>query len=111
MPKPTGPSPSGTPVNKSDAVRDELAKNPKAGSKEIITALAERGIKVAPSLIYFVKSKANQKKRQAKRDAVAQGMRNSGLTNPVEIIIRVKGLADEVGGMKSLKQLVDLLAE
>src|SRR5688500_9476124 len=50
--------------NKSDAIREELAQNPKAKSKEIIDALAARGIKVAPSLIYFVKGKASHAKRK-----------------------------------------------
>ena len=35
-----GSSSNGTPINKSDAIRDELAKNPKAGSKAITAALA-----------------------------------------------------------------------
>jgi hypothetical protein len=32
-------------------------------------------------------------------------------SNPVELVLRVKDLAREVGGIKHLKQLVDLLAE
>jgi type II secretory pathway component PulC len=43
MSKSTNPNSNGTPVNKSDAVRQELAKNPQAGSKAITAALAERG--------------------------------------------------------------------
>ena len=111
MSKSTSSSSNGTPINKSDAIREELAKNPKAGSKAITAALAERGIKVAPSLIYFVKSKANQKKRKARRALAEETGRQAGAANPVELVIRVKDLAREVGGMKYLKQLVDLLAE
>ena len=111
MSKSNNPGSNGTPINKSDAVREELAKNPKAGSKAITAALAERGIKVAPSLIYFVKSKANQKKRNARRDLAEETSRQAGAVNPLELVIRVKNLAREVGGMKNLKQLVDLLAE
>jgi hypothetical protein len=107
----TSSSSNGTPINKSDAIREELAKNPKAGSKAITAALAERGIKVAPSLIYFVKSKASQKKRKARRELAEETSRQAGANNPVELVIRVKDLAREVGGMKYLKQLVDLLAE
>jgi hypothetical protein len=111
MSKASTPSPNGTPVNKSDAVREVLAQNPKATSKEITTTLAGRGIKVAPSLIYFVKSKDNHKKRKARRALAEETSRQAGATNPLELVIRVKDLAREVGGMKSLKQLVDLLAE
>ena len=106
-----GPSPNGTPVNKSDAIREELARNPKADSKAVIAALAGRGVKVAPSLVYFVKSKANQKKRKARRALAEETGRKSGAANPLELVIRVKDLANEVGGIKNLKQLVDLLAE
>ena len=66
---------------------------------------------MAPSLIYFVKSKANQKKRKARRALAEETSRQAGAINPLELIIRVKDLARELGGMKSLKQLVDLLAE
>src|SRR4051812_31452146 len=98
-------------VNKSDAVREFLAQSPKATSQEVVTALAEKGIRVAPSLIYFVRSKQKQAKRQARRERVAESSRQSGAANPVEVVLRVKDLAREVGGFKNLKQLVDLLAE
>jgi hypothetical protein len=97
--------------NKSDAIREHLAQFPKAKSSEIVAALAEKGIKVAPSLIYFVKSKQRQAKQRAKRDKVAASSRESGAANPVEVVLRVKDLARELGGIKNLKQLVDLLAE
>ena len=98
-------------VNKSDAIRGVLASTPKATSKEIVAALAEKGIKVAPSLIYFVKSKASHARRKTRRDTAAATLRTSGMANPIELVTRVKALASEVGGMKHLKQLVDLLAE
>ena len=103
-------SPDGTPVNKSDAIREELARNPTAGSKVIIAALAERGIKVAPSLIYMVKSKLKQSKKRARREKVTAAA-GAAVKNPVEVILRVKDLARELGGYRNLKQLVDLLAE
>ena len=98
-------------TNKSDAIREYLAASPKATSKEVVTALAEKGIKVAPSLIYFVKSKASHARQKATRATAAEGLRSSGMTNPVELVVRVKDLARDVGGIKQLKQLVDLLAE
>jgi hypothetical protein len=104
-------SENGTPINKSQAIRDFLAGSPRAGTKEIVAGLAEKGIKVAPTLVYFIKSKANQAKRRAKRDRAAESSRQSGSRNPVEVVLRVKDLAREVGGIKNLKMLVDLLAE
>ena len=106
-----GPSENGTPINKSQAIRDFLAGNPQAGTKDIVAGLAEKGVKVAPTLVYFIKSKQRQAKRRAKRDRMAESSRQAGSKNPVEVVLRVKDLAREVGGIKNLKMLVDLLAE
>ncbi len=85
--------------------------NPKADSKTIIAQLAEKGIKVSPTMVYYVRSKQKLAKRKAKRERVAESSRQTGIKNPIELVLRVKDLAREVGGIKSLKQLVDLLAE
>ena len=98
-------------VNKSQAIRDFYAGNPKADSKTVVSGLADRGVKVSPTMVYYIKSKMGQAKRKARREKMAESSRRSGATNPVEIVLRVKDLAREVGGVKNLKQLVDLLAE
>jgi hypothetical protein len=105
------PSENGTPINKSQAIRDYLAGSPKAGTKEVVAGLGEKGIKVAPTIVYMIKSKARQAKRRVRRERVAEASRQSGSKNPVEVVIRVKDLAREVGGIQNLKTLVDLLAE
>jgi hypothetical protein len=102
---------NGKGVNKSEAIREFLAENPKADTKTIVNGLAAKGLKVAPTLVYFIKSKQNQAKRRAKRDRVAESSRGTGSKNPVEVVIRVKDLAREVGGIKNLKMLVDLMAD
>jgi hypothetical protein len=104
-------SENGTPVNKSQAVRDFLAGQPDADTKAVVAGLAEKGVKVAPTLVYFIKSKQRQAKRRAKRAKVAESSRQTGSKNPVEVVLRVKDLAREVGGIKNLKMLVDLLAD
>jgi hypothetical protein len=101
----------GKPVNRSQAIRDVFAADPKADSKTVITRLAESGVKVSPTMVYYVRSKLGQAKRRAKRQQVAESSRLTAAKNPVELVLRVKDLAREVGGMKHLKQLVDLLAE
>ena len=98
-------------VNKSEAVRGVLAQTPKATSKEVIAQLAEKGIRVTPTMVYYVRSKLKLAKRRAKRERVAESSRKTAAKNPVELVLRVKDLAREVGGIKHLKQLVDLLAE
>ncbi len=98
-------------VNKSAAIRDMLAEHPTAGPKQIVALLADKGIKVTPTLVYYIKSKNNQAKRKQKRERVAETSRKTGTVNPVELILRVKALSREAGGIQSLKQLVDVLAE
>jgi hypothetical protein len=98
-------------VNKSQAVRDVLAGDPKADSKTVIARLGEKGVKVSPTMVYYVRSKMKQASRKARRERVAESSRRAGAKDPVELVLRVKDLAREVGGIKHLKQLVDLLAE
>jgi hypothetical protein len=93
-------------VNKSQAIRDVFAADPKADSKTVIARAAEAGVKVTPTMVYYVRSKLGKAARKAKRESVAAVSRN-----PIELVIRVKGLAAEVGGIGNLKKLVDLLAE
>jgi hypothetical protein len=101
---------NGTPVNKSQAIRDFLAGNPDAGTKDVVAGLAEKGIKVAPTLVYFIKSKANQAKRRARRVRAEESSRQT-TADPVALVRKVRDLGREVGGIRNLKKLVDLLAE
>jgi len=107
----SSPEPGGGKVNKSQAIREALAANPKADSKTVIALLGEKGVKVSPTMVYYVKSKLKQARRKAKREKAAESSRRAESKDPVELVLRVKDLAREVGGIESLKQLVDLLAE
>ena len=98
-------------VNKSQAIRDLFAEAPSADSKTVIARLAEQGVKVSPTMVYYVRSKLRQAKRRAKRERVAVSSRQTPAANPVEVVLPVKDLAREVGGIRNLKQLVDLLAD
>ena len=97
-------------VNRSQAIRDILAVNPKTPSNEIISTLAAKGIKVSHTLIYFVRGHMKNAKRKKMRQRVAQAVPSTN-GNPIELIRRVKGLAADVGGINKLKQLVEMLAE
>jgi hypothetical protein len=101
----------GQSVNKSQAIRDIFAENPKTETKVVIARLAEKGVKVSPTMVYYIRSKQRLASRKAKRARVAESSRNTGIPNPVELVLRVKDMAREVGGIRNLKQLVDLLAE
>ena len=111
MPRSKGGSANGDGVNKSAAIREALAANPTAGSKDIVATLAARGVRVSPTLVYFIKSQANKAKRKQKQARVAAASEKTAHSNPVEVVLRVKNLAREVGGIRNLKMLVDLLAE
>lgn len=39
--------------NKSQAIREALEQNPKASAKDVVDALAAKGIKVAVGLVYM----------------------------------------------------------
>jgi hypothetical protein len=98
-------------TNKSQAIRDLFALDPKMDSKAVIEKLAGDGVKVSPTMVYYVRSRLKHAARKDKRDRVAASSRSTAVKNPVELVLRVKDLAREVGGISALKQLVDLLAE
>ncbi len=94
-------------INKSAAIREIFDQNPKTQVKEVVATLGHKGIQVQPSLVYFVKGKM----KHARRKQIGQSMAKAGIANPVDLILRVRGLAEQAGGMTKLKQLVDALAE
>jgi hypothetical protein len=107
--KASSSSKSGT--NKSAAVREVLQKNPKTPTSEVVATLKSRGIKVSSAYVYALKSKAKAKKRKAKREQVVATSNSMGITDPVKLVSEVKILALRAGGLRHLKQLVDLLAD
>jgi hypothetical protein len=111
MSKSKAVSESGQRVNKSEAIRTALTTYPNMTTREIIAKIAESGIKVTPTMVYFIRSKQKQAGRKDRRDRATESSRLSGARNPIELVARVKELAREVGGIRNLKQLVDLLVE
>ncbi len=98
---------------KSAAVREILQSNPNTPVKEVVSQLASRGIKVNANLVYFIKAKGKAKKRRAVRQRAAATLGGNGTSsaNAFDLIRRLKVLAGELGGLKKMKDLVDLLAE
>jgi hypothetical protein len=92
-------------VNRSEAIRQVLLQDPNFTTKEVVEKLKEQGIRVQANLVYFVRAQMKQRK-QIQQPEIATAKR----TNPVNLIIKVKALAEETGGIKVLKQLVDVLA-
>lgn len=98
-------------VNKSAAIRELLEADPNTSNKEIVTALKQRGIKIHPNLVYIVKSQMRAKRRRQKRQKVVENSRQMGIANPVELILDVRRLSEQAGGIRRFKELVDALAE
>ena len=98
-------------VDKSAAVREILAKDPNTPAKEIIATLGKQGIKISEAYVYMLKRKVKLKGRKEKREKAVAASSSAGLANPVELIQGIKVLAARAGGMRTLKKLVDLLAE
>ena len=59
-------------INKSQAIRDFYKSNKKAKAKQVVEALAKKGITVSANLVTTVKSKHNTR-RKAVRKVVAKG--------------------------------------
>jgi hypothetical protein len=93
-------------------IRDVLKQNPKLTAKEVVAALTKKGLKVKEGLVYFVKGQMRGRKgrRKKARQMVAR-ITATGNTDPVATILKVKRWANEVGGLKKLKALVDALSE
>jgi hypothetical protein len=98
-------------TNKSQAIRDMLAANPKAKVKDIVDAMAKKGLKVSPNLVYLLKAKGKAKRRKAKRQKAVAASRAAGHLDAVGLVMDVRHLAVKAGGMKRLKELVDILSE
>jgi hypothetical protein len=98
-------------VNKSQAIRDLVSQNPKMKIKEVVSTLAGQGIKVSDTYVYMVRSKTRRKKRKEKRQKAIAAGNGAGVMDPVQLVVRLKELASQAGGIRHLKKLVDILAE
>jgi len=71
----------------------------------------KKGHDAKPALVYYVKARLKAKKRRQTRQKVASVVSSSnGSLDPVAVIVKVKGLAAEVGGMAKLKELAEVLS-
>ena len=107
-------------VNRSAAIRDLFKVKPDITASEAIAALAAKGITISDHLFYNVKGRfAGRKKRRRKAHRKAMGIVvAAGTTNApivksdaLATIRKVKAVAAEVGGLRTLKGIVDALSE
>lgn len=100
-------------VNKSAEIRQMFMENPKLTAKEVVEAMAAKGLDVTETLVYLNKGKVLGRKRRRKRaqQLAAKVVETTGRTDALATILKVKSLAADVGGLKKLKALIDALAE
>jgi hypothetical protein len=99
-------------VNKSEEIRQVVKANPQMSVKEVVSTLAAKEIKVGDNLVYYVKGKMKgRQSRHRKGRQMVASVAATGESDPVKMILKVKAWANEVGGMKKLKALVDALSE
>jgi hypothetical protein len=97
--------------SKADAIREILKTDPRTPTKVVLDQLAGKGMKVSANHVYLIKSKMKQKKRRQIRENAAAVVRMNGTPNPAMAVRNVKTLALQLGGLRNLKQLVDVLVE
>jgi hypothetical protein len=77
--------------------------------------LRAKGIKISDHLYYFVKGnllgKQARKKQAGKMVAKVAETTGTGNGDAVSTILKVKSLANQVGGLKRLRALVEALSE
>jgi hypothetical protein len=102
-------------VNKSEAIRGALNELPNAMAKEIVAHLKAKGIETSEQLVYQVRKVSKKKKPGRKPGTVPQAKAMvsapsaNGVLSVGASITQVKGLAGRVGGLASLKEIVDAL--
>ncbi len=99
-----------TGVNRSQAIRDYLAEKPKATPKEVVAALKGTGVDVSKALVSNVKyTKKTTKKKGSVKTVAARRLVPASLS--VADLLEVKKLADQLGGVKAMRQALDTLEQ
>jgi hypothetical protein len=97
--------------SKAESIRTFLAENPKTKPKETVEALASKGIKVSVAHVYLIRSETKNKARKVKGAKIrAVAAARPGVRNHADAVTQVRTLAHQLGGMESLKALVDALS-
>jgi len=98
-------------VNKSQAIRDHLAKQPDDGPKAIVVALGKKKIKVTEALVSNVKYvKSGKKKRRGKKKAATTQSKVSDKIS-ISTLVQAKKMADQLGGIEKAKTALVALAK
>ena len=94
-------------VNKSEEIRNYLAKHRKATPIQVKEALAEQGIDVTPALVSQVKSKLRKKRPRRTQPA------NQAKASPVvrmDDLLAAKSFIEKVGSLDKAQSAIGILA-
>jgi hypothetical protein len=96
---------------KTKAVRDYIAANPKASPKEIVAGLAATGMKIKLGLANSLKygKRKPGRRRAATVASAARRTRTSNGVVTVDQLLEVKRLADSIGGIEHIRTALEAL--
>src|SRR4029077_9325035 len=83
-------------VNKSQAIRDALAKDPNASPKQLSAELNAKGIKASPTYVSMIKFNMKSKRKGPKKGRPAS--QDTGAVVIAADLVEAKKLVDRVGG-------------
>ena len=92
-------------VNKSQAIRDALSKDPSVSPKELSAKLVAKGINASPAYVSMIKFNMKAKRRIGKANRSIKAGANVSANDLVE----VKKLVDRVGGIEKAESLLGTL--
>ena len=69
-------------ATKASLIRTILTAEPQTPTKEVVDALATKGVKVSANHVYLIKSKMKMKKRRQKREKAAAVIQRTGCAEP-----------------------------
>ncbi len=94
-------------INRSQAIRDILAKDPATMPKAIQAGLAKKGIKVSASLINAVKYGKSKPAKRGRKPG--QQPKSAAGETSFDALLGAKALADKLGGVQRAQQALDML--
>ena len=103
-------------ASKSDLIRTTSAENPTAGPTEIAKLIqTAHSIKVSPAMVSTVLSQDRSRggkpaKRGRPPRAASRVSRGSGNLS-IDVLVRIKKLADEMGGVAEARRALDALSQ
>ncbi len=98
-------------INKSQAIRNHLAKQPDDGPKTVVAALGKKKITVTESLVSHVKYALAGKKKRRRKKKAATTQRTVSDKISISTLVQAKKMADQLGGIEKAKTALAALAK